>query len=128
TRSKRDWSSDVCSSDLGAFQNLAQLALRHNLDASLHPAQVRCALTAVMEKMIGAKGTFDQQGWLTIGFCGHQPGMGEGYISTGSLYLCATIFLPLGLPEDDNFWQQGERAWSAKKVWSGQDISIDSAY
>ena len=113
---------------MGAFQHLAQMALQHNLDASLHPAQVRCALTAVMEKMIGAKGTFDQQGWLTIGFCGHQPGLGEGYISTGSLYLCATIFLPLGLPEDDNFWQQGERAWSAKKVWSGQDISIDSAY
>jgi len=112
---------------MGAFQHLAQMALQHNLDVSLHPAQVRCALTIVMKRMIEAKGTFDQQGWLTIGFCGHQPGMGEGYISTGSLYLCATVFLPLGLPEDDDFWQD-ERAWTAKKAWSGQDISIDSAY
>ena len=112
---------------MGAFQHLAQMALQHNLDVSLHPAQVRCALTIVMKRMIEAKGTFDQQGWLTIGFCGHQPGMGEGYISTGSLYLCATVFLPLGLPEDDDFWQD-ERAWTAKKAWSGQDISIDFAY
>ena len=28
-----------------------------------------------------------RDGWLRIGFCGHQPGVGETYISTGSLYL-----------------------------------------
>ncbi len=33
-----------------------------------------------------------------------QPGLADFYITTGSLYLCTTIFLPLGLPADDPFW------------------------
>jgi len=63
----------------GAFQLLAQMALRHELPDGLSPAQVRSALTAVMRRMIEAPGTFDAGGWLTIGFCGHQPHIGEGY-------------------------------------------------
>ncbi|MCR8631465.1 DUF2264 domain-containing protein [Paenibacillus radicis (ex Xue et al. 2023)] len=110
----------------GAFQLLSQVALQHQLEASLEPAQVRCALTAVIRRMIEAPGTFDENGWLTIGFCGHQPEVGETYISTGSLYLCAAVFLPLGLPADDPFWQ-GEAAWTAQKAWSGQSFAIDKA-
>ena len=68
----------------GAFQHLAEIALRHQLPAAVHPAQVRCALTAVMSRMNSAPGTFDEKGWLTIGFAGHQPSIGEAYISTGS--------------------------------------------
>ncbi|NOU95499.1 DUF2264 domain-containing protein [Paenibacillus sp. LMG 31456] len=110
----------------GAFQLLSQIALQHQLEATLEPAQVRCALTAVIRRMIEAPGTFDENGWLTIGFCGHQPEVGEPYISTGSLYLCAAAFLPLGLPQDDPFWQ-GEADWTAKKAWSGQSFPIDKA-
>lgn len=108
----------------GAFQHLAQMALQGHLDESLSPAQVRCALTAVMKRMIEAPGTFDDNGWLTIGFVGHQPEVAEGYISTGSLYLCSTIFLPLGLKEDDPFWQ-GEEKWTAQKIWDGEIGRID---
>ena len=43
-------------------------------------------------------------GWLRIGFSGHQPGVGERYIATGSVYLCAVGLLPLGLPPSDAFW------------------------
>jgi hypothetical protein len=110
----------------GAFQLLSQIALQHQLEAELQPAQVRCALTAVIRRMIEAPGTFDENGWLTIGFCGHQPEVGETYISTGSLYLCAAVFLPLGLPADDPFWQ-GQADWTAKKAWSGQSFPIDKA-
>lgn len=110
----------------GAFQHLAQMALQHKLGGNLEPNQVRCALTAVIRRVIEQPGTFDEEGWLQIGLCGHQPELGEVYISTGSLYLCATVFLPLGLPEDDPFWQ-GEADWTAKKVWSGGKIPIDSA-
>lgn len=110
----------------GAFQLLSQMALQHRLDPSLEPAQVRCALTAVIRRMIEAPGTFDDEGWLTIGFCGHQPEIGETYISTGSLYLCAAVFLPLGLPDDDPFWQ-GAADWTNKKAWSGQSFPIDKA-
>lgn len=110
----------------GAFQHLAQMALQHKLPPDLHPAQVRCALTAVIRRTLTVPGTFDDKGWLQIGLCGHQPELGESYISTGSLYLCSTVFLPLGLPPSDPFWQ-GEADWTAKKAWSGQSVPIDQA-
>ena len=70
----------------------------------MSPAQVRGALTAVIRRTLEAPDTFDADGWLRIGFCGHQPGVGETYISTGSLYLCAVALLPLGLAASDDFW------------------------
>src|ERR1035437_2302196 len=82
----------------GAFHLLAQMALLGELPAPLTAAGVRSALTAVMRRMLEAPGTFDPNGWLAIGYCGHQPHLGESYISTGSLYLCSTVLLPLGLP------------------------------
>jgi hypothetical protein len=111
---------------LGNFHLLADLAQREQLPAELEPAQVRCALTAVMHRMLEMPDTFDTHGWLTIGFCGHQPEIGEQYISTGSLYLCATVFLPLGLPCNRTFWQ-GKAAWTAQKAWGGQTMIIDHA-
>ncbi|MBO0778047.1 MAG: DUF2264 domain-containing protein [Ktedonobacteraceae bacterium] len=110
----------------GAFQLLAQIALRQELESTIIPAQVRCALTTVIRRTIEMPGTFDENGWLTIGFCGHQPEVGEEYISTGSLYLCSAVFLPLGLPADNPFWQ-GQADWSAKKAWSGATMHIDKA-
>ena len=56
---------------LGAFQALAQVALMKKLPKNIKPAQVRCALTQVMKRQL-VKGTFDKDGWLTLGFCGHQ--------------------------------------------------------
>lgn len=111
----------------GVFHLLAQLALLHQLPSSLPPGQVRSALTAVIRRMSEAPGTFDREGWLTIGFCGHQPGIGEQYISTGSLYLCAAGLLPLGLPHEDEFWQAEPQDWTARKVWAGQGIPLDHA-
>ncbi|SCW51178.1 hypothetical protein SAMN04487970_101192 [Paenibacillus tianmuensis] len=111
----------------GAFQLLGQMALREQLPDDVAPAQVRCALTEVMRRMIEAPGTFDAGGWLTIGFCGHQPEIGEPYISTGSLYLCATVFLPLGLSADRPFWQGEAADWTSRKAWSGGYTPADHA-
>ena len=111
----------------GAFHLLAQMSLMRQLPAELVPAQVRGALTAVIRRMTEAPGTFDREGWLTVGFCGHQPGLAEGYISTGSLYLCAVGLLPLGLPPEDEFWSGAPSDWTAKKMWSGQDMKPDHA-
>jgi hypothetical protein len=111
----------------GAFHLLASIALRRQLPQDVSPEQVRCALTAVMRRMIEAPGTFDQDGWLTVGFCGHQPAIGEAYISTGSCYLCSTAWLPLGLPPDDPFWKHPPQPWTQQKVWSGKDIPADHA-
>jgi hypothetical protein len=111
----------------GAFHALAQAALLHELPETLEPAQVRGALTAVMRRMLDAAGTFDARGWLTIGFCGHQPSLAESYISTGSLYLCAAGLLPLGLPPEDPFWSAPARPWTSQRIWSGRDAAADHA-
>ncbi|GGJ00155.1 hypothetical protein GCM10010885_06750 [Alicyclobacillus cellulosilyticus] len=112
---------------LGAFHALAQMALLRLLPPEVTPAQVRCALTAVLQRTLHAPGTFDQDGWLRIGLCGHQPGLAEGYISTGSLYLCTTGLLPLGLPPDDPFWAHPPVPWTAKALWNGADLQADHA-
>ncbi|MEI6950323.1 DUF2264 domain-containing protein [Paraflavisolibacter sp. H34] len=110
-----------------AFQHLADMALRRQLPASLPPAQVRSALTAVIRKTLDAPNTFTPEGWLTIGLYGSQPNLADVYINSGSVYLCANIFLPLGLPETDEFWSAPPQPWTAVKVWSGQDFPGDHA-
>ncbi len=109
----------------GAFHHLADLAWRHQLPERLTPAQVRCALMAVIKKTLDAPQTFNAEGWLNIGLCGHQPELGDFYINTGSLYLCSVIFLPLGLPADDPFWTDADAPWTAKKIWNGIDMPAD---
>lgn len=111
----------------GAFQLLAQMALRKQLPDGVTAAQTRGALTAVIRRTLDAPNTFDANGWLRIGLCGHQPGVGETYISTGSLYLCSMGFLPLGLPVTDDFWSAPAQPWTAVRAWSGQPFPIDHA-
>jgi hypothetical protein len=111
----------------GAFQLLSQVALMKALPKEMQPQQVRMALYSVISKQIAAKNTFDTNGWLRIGFYGHQPVVGEYYISTGSLYLCSTAFLVLGLPPSDPFWSEPDADWTQKKIWNGEAVPIDHA-
>ncbi len=109
----------------GVFQTLAHHALRNDLPSELAPEQIRSALTQVVKRTLEAPGTFTDTGWLTLGFCGHQPEIGEGYISTGSVYLCAAVFLPLGLAVSDPFWSNPAMEWTSKRAWSGKSFPID---
>jgi hypothetical protein len=68
---------------------------------------------------------FDSNGWLRIGLYGHQPLLAETYISTGSLYLCSAILLPLSLPESDPFWSSPDEDWTSKKEWKGINMAAD---
>ena len=111
----------------GAFHLLADASLRGLLPADVTPAQVRGALTAVQTRTLNAANTFDEKGWLRIGLAGHQPGLGETYISTGSLYLCSAAWLPLGLPPSHAFWSSPDVDWTQKAVWSGKDAAADHA-
>jgi hypothetical protein len=111
----------------GAFHLLAQMALQRELPEGVSPAQVRCALTAVMRRMLEAPGTFDAEGWMQVGFCGAQPSIAESYITTGTAYICTWVFLPLGLPPADPFWAAPPEPWTAKRAWSGVDIPTDHA-
>lgn len=105
----------------GAFHLLADMALRRQ------SPDVRAALTAVIRRTMEAPGTFDANGWLQVGLCGHQPSIAESYISTGSLYLCSTALLPLGLPASDPFWSNPAQPWTSQRVWSGRDVIADHA-
>src|SRR5260221_7144053 len=80
----------------GALQLLGQMALRRELPDGVTPAQVRTAMTAVIRRMMEAPRPFDVNGWLTIGLAGPPPAIGEGYISTGSPYLCTAGLIALG--------------------------------
>jgi hypothetical protein len=111
----------------GVFHHLADMGLRKQLPESLKPAQVRSALTAVVKKTLEAPNSYNAAGWLTIGLFGSQPDLADSYITTGSLYICATVFLPLGLPQTDEFWSAPAVPWTSVKVWSGQNVQADHA-
>lgn len=108
-----------------AFQSLADVALREKLPAHITPAQVRCALTAVHRNMYEGNQNFDKDGWLVLGFNGHQPEAADGYTSTGSLYMATLSFLPLGLPADNPFWTDAPADWTTKKAWNGEKLHKD---
>jgi hypothetical protein len=111
----------------GAFHLLADAARRNILPEGLTPPQVRCALSAVIHRTLSPISTFSSDGWLQIGLAGHQPGLGETYISTGSLYLCSAAWLPLGLAPSDSFWSQPAKPWTSQNIWSGKNLQADHA-
>lgn len=112
----------------GNFQLLSQAALQGFLPMELAPARVRAALTAVLHRVFMSEETmFDSEGWLRPGVFGEQPELAESYISVGSLYLCETFFLPLGLEPEHRFWNDPPEDWTSKKVWSGGHVMIDHA-
>ena len=112
---------------LGAFQSLTHSVLIHQLPEGVSAAQVRCALTAVMKRMFAQEGLFDKEGWLTLGFAGHQPNIADYYSNSGSMYLTTLGFLPLGLPATDPFWADPEAEWTQQKAWSGKPFKKDGA-
>ncbi len=111
----------------GAFQLLAEAVYEGFLPEGLSPGGTRRALTKVIRRCFEADGTFDEKGWLSEGLCGHQPGLAEPYICAGSLYLCTTVFLPLGLDSSDPFWTSPDEPHSAELIWSGADVPADHA-
>ena len=112
---------------VGVFHALAHAALIHQLPKTVKPAQVRCALTAVITRQFAPSQTFDANGWLRIGFAGSQINMSETYINTGSVYLCTSGFLALGLSPSDPFWNDPFAAWTGLNAWTGKDVKADHA-
>jgi hypothetical protein len=112
---------------VGAFQPLTKLALEDALPEEIKPAQVRCALTAVMKRMF-IPATFNKGNWLTLGLVGNQQnGIADSYSNTGSMYLTAYAFLPLGLPAAHSFWTDPFTEWTQLKAWSGKPFKKDYA-
>jgi hypothetical protein len=110
----------------GVFHLLAQLAWQNRLPSTLSQAAVREVLFSVTANTLG-DASFRADGFLNIGICGAQPGIGEQYICTGSLYLASAVFLILGIPETNSFWSAPAAQWTNKVIWSGADGNADKA-
>jgi len=108
-----------------AFQPLALLALRKQLPRSLPEGQVRAAMGAMHRALWTAPGNFTKDGYLTIGFAGHQPELGDWYSNNGSMYIASASFLALGLPADDTYWTSAAQDWTQKKAFSGNRFPKD---
>lgn len=108
-----------------AFQPLALLAWRKQLPASLPEGQVRAALMAAHRAVWSAPSNFTRDGFLTIGFVGHQPALGDWYSNNGSMYIASTGLLALGLPAGDSFWTSPAQDWTQKKAFAGQPFKKD---
>jgi hypothetical protein len=107
-----------------AFQPLALLALRKQLPASLPEGQVRAALQAVHNAVWNAPSNF-KDGYLTIGFVGHQPELGDWYSNNGSMYIASASLLPLGLAPTDSYWTAPAQDWTQKKAFAGARFPKD---
>jgi hypothetical protein len=112
---------------LGVFQPLTFLAWKEELPEGLAEGQVRAALTCVMKRMFSQEGNFTGDGFLQLGFAGHQPDLADGYSNNGSMYLTSEVFLPLGLPASHSFWTSPAQDWTTKKAWEGRPFPKDRA-
>jgi hypothetical protein len=104
------------------------VSYRSGLPKKLEPGSTRAALTSVIGRMMGATGTFDENGWLTAGLVGEQIDARDNYNYTGALYFCSLGFTHLGVPADDPFWTQPAGKWFQQKVWSGDAVSNQKPY
>ena len=110
---------------LAAMQPLALMAWYQKLPKELSNGQVRAALTAVMHRMFDHQNNYNDAGFLTIGFCGHQPETADWYTNNGSLYMTSLAFMPLGLPANHPFWTDAPQPWTQVKAWGGQPFPKD---
>ena len=110
---------------MAALQPLALMAWYQKLPKDLSNGQVRAALTAVMHRMYDHQNNYNDGGFLTIGFCGHQPETADWYTNNGSLYMTSLSLMPLGLPADHDFWTCKAEPWTQVKAWGGQPFPKD---
>lgn len=109
------------------FQPLALLAWRKQLPAKLSEGQVRAALTAAHKAIFSHPSNFTEGGFLTIGFAGRNPALGDWYSNNGSMYVTTEGFLALGLPASDSYWTTPSQPWTQKLAFAGQPFQKDYA-
>ena len=110
---------------MAAMQPLALMAWYQTLPRELSNGQVRAALTQVMHRMYDQQQNYNEGGFLTIGFCGHQPETADWYTNNGSLYMTSLSLMPLGLPANHDFWTCKAEPWTQVKAWGGQPFPKD---
>lgn len=107
------------------FQPLGLLAWRKRLPKSLPEGQARAATLAAQRAIFGNPSNFDNNGYLTIGFAGHQPSLGDIYSNSGSMYIASESLIALGLPPGDDYWTAPALPWTSRKAFAGQKFPKD---
>jgi hypothetical protein len=107
------------------FQPLGLLAWRKLLPKSLPEGQVRAATVAAQRAIFSNPTNFDEKGYLTIGFAGHQPALADWYSNAGSMYLSSLSLLALGLPATDTYWTSVAQPWTGKRAFAGAAFAKD---
>lgn len=107
------------------FQPLGLLAWRKKLPASLPEGQIRAATMAAQRAVFAFPGNFDAQGYLTLGFTGHQPRLADWYSNAGSMYITSESLLALGLSPGDSFWTSPPADWTSRNAFAGRDFPKD---
>lgn len=108
---------------IAVLQELEYILFRERkMPESLEPGATRAAITAVINHMMYADGTFDKNGWLNAGIVGEQVNARDYYNYTGALYMCVMGLTHLGIPADNVFWQEAPGQWTQQKIWSGENI------
>lgn len=107
------------------FQPLGLLAWRKRLPQSLPEGQVRAATLAAQRAIFRFPSNFDENGFLTRGFTGHQPKLADFYSNAGSMYIAAESLIALGLPTNDSYWTSPALPWTTKKAFDGQEFPKD---
>lgn len=110
---------------LAAFQPLGLAVWKYELPQCLTYGQVRNALTTIMKRLFAQEDIFGKEGFLQLGFAGHQPELADYYTNNGSLYLTSLGFLPLGLPADHLFWTTPAEEWTSLRAWTGKRVPRD---
>lgn len=107
------------------FQPLGLLAWRKRLPKSLPEGQVRAATVAAQRAVFRNPSNFNDKGYLTIGFAGHQATLGDIYSNAGSMYIASESLIALGLPATDSYWTAPALPWTMKKAFGGQPFPKD---
>ncbi|MDO6415795.1 DUF2264 domain-containing protein [Sphingomonas sp. BIUV-7] len=107
------------------FQPLGLLAWRKWLPDALPVGQARAATVAAQRAVFSNPTNFDDKGYLTIGFAGHQPTLADWYSNAGSMYLASLSLLALGLPATDPYWTAAPEPWTSKRAFAGTHFAKD---
>jgi Uncharacterized protein conserved in bacteria len=110
---------------MGAFQTLALSGWKYGFPKNLTNGQVRNALTSVMKRMFSIEGNFGKEGFLQLGYVGHQTNLADYYTNNGSLYMTSLVFMPLGVSANHPFWTSPAEEWTSQKAWSGKTFPKD---
>ena len=111
----------------GVFHLLSQAALLKILPRNIAPAQVRSALTKIIQRLFTGSQNFNSEGWLICGLNASQIDICDDETNTGSVYACCAVFLAIGLKANDMFWEAPSEEWSSLKAWNGHQIQPDQS-